>query len=187
MGTLESGTPPCHPPPPSSNTSSSTIMTSRTSAQSRPCPGNQGCESKNSQDVGVGSKPGKSSGAGGGSSSFPKGSSRRREPSQGSLSGLNPQRPGPRTKGGPGKRPPPRGGHQNYPRENQAKTYRNYSTHQIDEADECELGSIFNPGSKKQNYNHLLNFYIIVCRKKTINLYHHIKNGTINIPIIKFA
>ena len=101
-------------------------------------------------DVSVGSKPGKSSG--GGSSSFTRGS-RRREPAQGSLSGLNPSKPGPRNKTGPGKRPPPRGGYNSY-----NSPHQNYATHQIDPADECELGSLYNPGGKKPNYNHLLNF-----------------------------
>lgn len=115
-------------------------MTSRSTSQARQQPA---CEPKNNQDVNVGSKPGKSSGG-----SFPRGS-KRREPNNGSLSGLNPNRPGPKPRGGGGKRPPPRGGFPNY-------NPQDYE--QVNQEDEFELGSVFNPGSKKQNYNHLLNF-----------------------------
>lgn len=123
-------------------------MSSRSSSA---LPRQAGSESKNNQDVSsAGSKPGKSSG--GGSSSFSRGS-RRREPAQGSLSGLNPNRPGPRTKTGANKKPLQRGYY-----DKNDKTFKNSTPYQIDEADECEIGSIFNPGRKKQNYNHLLNF-----------------------------
>lgn len=123
-------------------------MTSRSSSA---LPRQAGSETKNNQDVSsAGSKPGKSSGAG--SSSFSRGS-RRREPAQGSLSGLNPNRPGPRTKSGANKKPQPRGYY-----DKNDKTFKTSTPYQIDEADECEIGSIFNPGRKKQNYNHLLNF-----------------------------
>lgn len=123
-------------------------MTSRSSAQARQLPGS---ESKNGQDVSVGSKPGKSSG--GGSSSFSRGS-RRREPAQGSLSGLNPSKPGPKTRNtGAGKRPNPRGGFNNRNLDKQT-----LPAHQVDQADEWELGSLYNSGGKKPNYNHLLNF-----------------------------
>jgi len=115
-------------------------MSSRSTSQARQQPT---CEAKNNQDVNTGSKPGKSSGG-----SFPRGS-KRREPNNGSLSGLNPNRPGPKPRGGAGKRPPPRGGFPNY----NPQDYQ-----QMSQEDEFELGSIFNPGSKKQNYNHLLNF-----------------------------
>lgn len=115
-------------------------MTSRSTSQARQQPT---CEPKNNQDVNVGSKPGKSTGG-----SFPRGS-KRREPNNGSLSGLNPNRPGPKPRGGAGKRPPPRGGFPNY-------NPQDYE--QVNQEDEFELGSVFNPGSKKQNYNHLLNF-----------------------------
>jgi len=114
-------------------------MTSRSTSQARQQPT---CEPKN-QDVTAGSKLGKSSGG-----SFPRGS-KRREPNNGSLSGLNPHRPGPKPRGGGGKRPPPRGG---FPR------YNPQDYEQVTQADEFELGSVFNHGSKKQNYNHLLNF-----------------------------
>jgi len=115
-------------------------MTSRSTSQARQQPT---CDAKNNQDVNVSSKPGKPSGG-----SYPRGS-KRREPNNGSLSGLNPNRPGPKPRGGAGKRPPPRGGFPNcHPQNNQ----------QMIQDDEFELGSIFNPGSKKQNYNHLLNF-----------------------------
>ena len=33
------------------------------------------------------------------------------------------------------------------------------SNHRVAEADEFEVGSVFKAGSKKQNANHLLNFY----------------------------
>eukprot|EP00092_Neocalanus_flemingeri_P041145 GFUD01044803.1.p1 GENE.GFUD01044803.1~~GFUD01044803.1.p1 ORF type:complete len:764 (+),score=232.07 GFUD01044803.1:369-2660(+) len=115
-------------------------MSSRSTSQARQQPT---CEVKNNQDVSTGSKPGKSSGG-----SFPRGS-KRREPNNGSLSGLNPNRPGPKPRGGVGKRPPPRGGFPNY-------NPQDYE--QMNQDDEFELGSVFNPGSKKQNYNHLLNF-----------------------------
>merc|ERR1712098_266296 len=86
-----------------------------------------GSESKNNQDVSsAGSKPGKSSG--GGSSSFIRGS-RRREPPQGSLSGLNPNRPGPRTKTGANKKPLQRGYY-----DKNDKTFTNSTPYQIDEA-----------------------------------------------------
>jgi len=115
-------------------------MTSRSTSQGRQQPA---CEPKNNQDVNTGSKPGKLSGG-----SFPRGP-KRREPNNGSPSGLNPNRSGPKPRGGAGKRPPPRGGFPNY-------NPQNYQ--QMSQEDEFELGSIFNPGSKKQNYNHLLNF-----------------------------
>lgn len=115
-------------------------MTSRSNSQARQQPT---CEAKNGQDVNVGSKPGKSSGG-----SFPRGS-KRREPNNGSLSGLNPNRPGPKSRGGAGKRPQARGGFPNY-------NPQDYE--QVNQEDEFELGSVFNQGSKKQNYNHLLNF-----------------------------
>lgn len=115
-------------------------MTSRSTSQGRQQPV---CEAKNNQDVNNGSKPGKPSGG-----SFPRGS-KRREPNNGSLSGLNPNRSGPKPRGGAGKRPPPRGGFPNY----NPQDYQQMSVE-----DEFELGSVFNPGSKKQNYNHLLNF-----------------------------
>jgi len=115
-------------------------MTSRSTSQARQQPT---CEPKN-QDVTAGSKLGKSSGG-----SFPRGS-KRREPNNGSLSGLNPNRPGPKSRGGAaGKRPPPRGGFSKY-------NPQNYEQMNLD--DEFELGSVFNPGTKKQNFNHLLNF-----------------------------
>eukprot|EP00092_Neocalanus_flemingeri_P041147 GFUD01044805.1.p1 GENE.GFUD01044805.1~~GFUD01044805.1.p1 ORF type:complete len:765 (+),score=236.02 GFUD01044805.1:369-2663(+) len=115
-------------------------MSSRSTSQARQQPV---CEAKNNQDVNTGSKPGKSSGG-----SFPRGS-KRREPNSGSLSGPNPTRPGPKPRGGAGKRPPPRGSFPNY-------NPQDYE--QMNQDDEFELGSVFNPGSKKQNYNHLLNF-----------------------------
>merc|ERR1719264_2211679 len=124
-------------------------MTSRSSAQARQLPGS---ESKNGQDVSVSSKPGKSSG--GGSSSFSRGS-RRREPTQGSLSGLNPPKPGPKTRNGAGKRPNPRGEFNNYNRNLDKQTF---PAHQVDQADEWELGSLYKSGGKKPNFNHLLNF-----------------------------
>jgi len=120
-------------------------MTSRSSAQARQLPGS---ESKNGQDVSVGSKPGSLL------SKFNRGS-KRREPAQGSLSGLNPSKPGPRTKNGAGKRPPPRGEINNY---NRNLDKQNFPAHQVDQADEWELGSLYNSGGKKPNYNHLLNF-----------------------------
>eukprot|EP00092_Neocalanus_flemingeri_P016584 GFUD01017944.1.p1 GENE.GFUD01017944.1~~GFUD01017944.1.p1 ORF type:complete len:763 (-),score=229.83 GFUD01017944.1:609-2897(-) len=115
-------------------------MSSRSTSQARQQPT---CEVKNNQDVSTGSKPGKSSGG-----SYSRGS-KRREPNNGSLSGLNPNCPGPKPRGGVGKRPPPRGGFPNY-------NPQDYE--QMNQDDEFELGSVFNPGSKKQNYNHLLNF-----------------------------
>eukprot|EP00092_Neocalanus_flemingeri_P006103 GFUD01006574.1.p1 GENE.GFUD01006574.1~~GFUD01006574.1.p1 ORF type:complete len:764 (+),score=229.46 GFUD01006574.1:359-2650(+) len=115
-------------------------MSSRSTSQARQQPV---CEAKNNQDVNTGYKPGKSSGG-----SFPRGS-KRREPNNGSLSGPNPTRPGPKPRGGAGKRPPPRGSFPNY-------NPQDYE--QMNQDDEFELGSVFNPGSKKQNYNHLLNF-----------------------------
>ena len=144
MDVLESVTPAtqCSPP-----VCQDINMTSKSSSLPRQPPS---CETKTSQDV-VSSKPGKSSG--GGSASFNRGS-RRREPAQGSLSSGNPNKPGPRSKTGPNKRPPPRG-NQNYYND---KSYKSFAIDNVDEADEFEVGSIFNPGSKKQNYNHLLNF-----------------------------
>jgi len=71
------------------------------------------------------------------------------------LSGLNPSKPGPRTKNGAGKRPPPRGEFNNY---NRNLDKQNFPAHQVDQADEWELGSLYNSGGKKPNYNHLLNF-----------------------------
>jgi len=116
-------------------------MTSRSTSQARQQPT---CEPKTNQDVSVGSKLGKSSGG----NHFPRGS-KRREPNNGSLSGLNPNRPGPKQRGRGGKRPPPRGDFSN-------RHSQNYE--QVNVEDEFEFGSVFNPGSKKQNYNHLLNF-----------------------------
>jgi len=116
-------------------------MTSRSTSQARQQPT---CEPKNNQDVTAGSKLGKSSGG-----SFPRGS-KRREPNNGSLSGLNQNRPQPKPRGGAvGKRPPPRGG---FPK------YNPQDYQQMSQDDEFELGSVFNPGTKKQNFNHLLNF-----------------------------
>ena len=71
------------------------------------------------------------------------------------MSGLNPSKPGPRTKNGAGKRPPPRGEINNY---NRNLDKQNFPAHQVDQADEWELGSLYNSGGKKPNYNHLLNF-----------------------------
>ena len=102
-------------------------------------------------DVSVGSKPGKSSGGG---NSHPYRGCRRREPVNGSLASLNQQRPGPKTRAGAGKRPPAKGNHNNYNNLHGKNPHHS----QLGQADEFELGSIFNPGSKKQNYNHLLNF-----------------------------
>ena len=92
-------------------------------------------------DVSVGSKPAKSSG-GGNCQSHHRGS-RRREPSSGSLASLSQARPGPRAKAGAGKRPPARG--------NNYQQHLPYYQSQLGQADECELGSIFNPGIKKHN------------------------------------
>ena len=71
------------------------------------------------------------------------------------MSGLNPPKPGPKTRHGPGKRPGPRGGYNN---SNNNLDKQTLPTHQVDQADEWELGSLYNSGGKKPNYNHLLNF-----------------------------
>jgi len=71
------------------------------------------------------------------------------------LSGLNPPKPGPKTRHGPGKRPGPRGGYNN---SNNNLDKQTLPTHQVDQAGEWELGSLYNSGGKKPNYNHLLNF-----------------------------
>ena len=70
------------------------------------------------------------------------------------MSGLNPSKPGPKTRNnGAGKRPSPRGGFNNRNLDKQT-----FPAHQLDQADEWELGSLYNSGGKKPNYNHLLNF-----------------------------
>jgi len=71
------------------------------------------------------------------------------------LSGLNPPKPGPKTRNGAGKRPNPRGEFNNYNRNLDKQTF---PAHQVDQADEWELGSLYKSGGKKPNFNHLLNF-----------------------------